>query len=161
MLSDDRSWPDETAPLSVRARVMSRLAERRQADPRPGPARVTLYRAGTGWPRRRLMFSLRPPLAAAAAIAVIVSAAIYAMGGLQAWDSWAPTADIAAPTRPTQTSPTFAVLPAQERQSDAYRDLGRQEAEALFTDVARFRAHVSDRLPRVDPAPVAPAISNP
>ncbi len=157
LLSDSRGWPQEAAPLRVRARVMSNLAAQRQASQADGRSiqSVTMYR-----PRRtsgrRLEFSMRPPLAAAAVIAMIVSAAVHFMGGTEAWQPWAD--GLANRFYDVEHGghrlggPAFANADPVREGSDA----GRDEAEALFTDVARFRAHLSGRIPMAEPTRAPP-----
>lgn len=172
LLSDSRGWPQESAPLRVRAGVMSNLAAQRQAratadrSGRYGEP-VTMYRAGR-YPVRRLEFSLRPPLAAAAVIAMIVSAAVHFMGGADAWQPWADGLanryyDVDQDGHRV-LGPTLA---SGEPISDG-ADVGRDEAQALFTDVARFRAHLNGRIPvagpqqdRGQPTPSLPVPSQP
>lgn len=124
---------------------MSNLAEQRQQS----PERVTLYR-DTRWPRRgRLEFSLRPPLAAAAVVAMIVSAAVHFMGGSAAWQPWAD----GLANRFYEVDPAgneFGAF-ANNEVSRPVNDMGRSEAEALFSDVLRFRAHMNGRLPMGEP----------
>lgn len=147
LLSDQKGWPQESAPLRVRAGVMSNLAAQRQA--RAGLDRVTVYR-DSAWSGRRLQFSLRPPLAAAAVIAMIVSAAVHFMGGAEAWQPWADGLanrlyDVDETGRAYGGS-AVANAPAVAPTVDP----GRNAAEALFSDVARFRDHMSGRLPTRD-----------
>lgn len=141
MLRDPAGWPKEAAPLRVRARVMSNLAEQRQQ----APQRVTMYR-DKGWSRRgRLQFSLRPPLAAAAVVAMIVSAAVHFMGGSAAWQPWANgLANRFYDVEPNGQQ--FNAI-ANNEINRPLNDMGRSEAEALFSDVLRFRAHMTGRIP--------------
>ena len=144
LLRDPKGWPSEPAPLRIRAGVMSNLAAQRQHD--IGAQRVTIYRDSRWNRRHRLQFSLRPPLAAAAVIAMIVSAAIHLMGGVEAWQPWAN--GIASRFYEVPDN-TFGSGPALVDSSSISggNDLGRTEAEALFTDVLRFRAHMNGRIP--------------
>jgi len=154
LLSDSKGWPQESAPLRVRARVMSNLAAQQQADNASDGARrhVTMYRE-SGWSGRKLQFSLRPPLAAAAVIAMIVSAAVHFMGGTEAWQPWADGLanrfyDVEAGNRSS-----FGSNLANASPTSGSNDPGRVEAEALFSDVARFRDHTAGRIPRSEPSP--------
>lgn len=158
LLSDSRGWPQEAAPLRVRARVMSNLAAQQQANIASGhsPHQVTMYR-NSGWSGRKLHFSMRPPLAAAAVIAMIVSAAVHFMGGSEAWQPWADGLanrfyDVETGGRSYQSSIVADAAPAVG-DSNA----GRSEAEALFSDVARFRDHMTGRIPTSDRAPTREA----
>lgn len=160
LLRDPRGWSSEKAPLRVRAGVMSNLAAQRQADTQA--ERVTMYR-DTRWSGRRLEFSLRPPLAAAAVIAMIVSAAVHYMGGTEAWQPWADglanryynveqgRAGYGGSTYAEATPNAIGLRPGQD------------EAAALRSDVDRFRAHLTGRLPMSDPktAPTQPERSQP
>lgn len=134
---------------------MSNLAAQRQAETATGRSHrhVTMYRE-SGWSNRKLEFSLRPPLAAAAVIAMIVSAAVHFMGGTEAWQPWAD--GLANRFYDVQTghgtyhggaiadaSPFAAPTPSA----------GQSEAEALFSDVARFREHMTGRIPTGERTP--------
>eukprot|EP01025_Chloroclados_australasicus_P051104 TRINITY_DN5944_c0_g1_i3.p3 TRINITY_DN5944_c0_g1~~TRINITY_DN5944_c0_g1_i3.p3 ORF type:complete len:212 (-),score=27.02 TRINITY_DN5944_c0_g1_i3:131-766(-) len=144
LLRDPKGWPSEKAPLRVRAGVMSNLAAQRQADARG--ERVTMYRDGR-WSNRKLEFSLRPPLAAAAVIAMIVSAAVHFMGGTEAWQPWADglanrfyevdggNARFNGSSFANAGDQAPSMLPGQD------------EAAALRSDVDRFRAHLTGRIP--------------
>ncbi len=147
LLRDPKGWPGEKAPLRVRAGVMSNLAAQRQADMRG--ERVTVYR-DSRFSNRRLEFSLRPPLAAAAVIAMIVSAAVHFMGGTEAWQPWADGL----------ANRYYEVDEGNARfNGSAFADAGSQadgrlpgedEAAALRSDVDRFRAHLTGRIPMRD-----------
>ena len=146
MLSDPKGWPQESAPLRVRARVMSNLASQRQEH---DSRRVTVYRERRWSRRHRLQFSLRPPLAAAAVIAMIVSAAVHFMGGVEAWQPWADGManrfyDVDG------NQPNFNALANNETNRPS-NDIGRNEAEALISDVLRFKAHMTGRIPMNGP----------
>jgi hypothetical protein len=144
LLSDPKGWPQESAPLRVRAGVMSNLAAQRQA--RTSLDRVTLYRE-SGWSGRRLQFSLRPPLAAAAVVAMIVSAAVHFMGGAEAWQPWANgLANRIYEVDQTRRAYGGSTI-ANAEPAPVTVDPGRTAAEALFSDVARFRDHMTGRLP--------------
>lgn len=158
LLSDSKGWPQETAPLRVRARVMSNLAAQRQGEATSdrSPRHVTMYR-DSGWSGRKLQFSMRPPLAAAAVIAMIVSAAVHFMGGSEAWQPWADGLanrfyDVESGPRNFSSSYVAEAAPAVRGSS-----LGRDEAEALFSDIARFRDHMTGRIPTSDRAPAREA----
>ena len=98
-----------------------------------------------------MQFSLRPPLAAAAVVAMIISAAIHFMGGAQAWQPWADgLANRYYDVEGGSASNTAALVDADRVGSSS--DVGRDEAEALFTDVLRFRAHMSGRIPTAEPS---------
>ena len=148
MLRDPAGWPSESAPLRVRTGVMSNLAAQRQRE--IGAERVTLYRESR-WSRRHpLQFSLRPPLAAAAVIAMIVSAAVHLMGGVEAWQPWAngiANRYYDVPAQGYTSGGTFA----EAGSRPPINDVGRTEAEALFSDVLRFRAHMTGRIPVAEP----------
>ncbi|GIW73752.1 MAG: hypothetical protein KatS3mg103_0274 [Phycisphaerales bacterium] len=149
LLRDPSGWPNEQAPLRVRARVMSSLAAQRQDGQLDGPQWVTMYRPGGRRRQDRLQFSLRPPLAAAAVVAMIVSAAIHFMGGVQAWQPWTDSLVGRMYDVPTQRSLSGPAT-AMDRPS-ATTGIGQTEAQALFDDVLRFRAHLSGRVPMVQP----------
>jgi len=144
LLRDPRGWPSESAPLRVRAGVMSNLAAQRQHD--IAAQRVTIYRDSRWSRRHRLQFSLRPPLAAAAVIAMIVSAAIHFMGGVEAWQPWANGIAGRFYEVPDGSYGSGPAL-VDSNLINGGNDLGRTEAEALFTDVLRFRAHMNGRIP--------------
>lgn len=156
LLRDPKGWPAEAAPLRVRTKVLSNLAAQRQQV--ASVDRVTLYQDGTGWSRRRLYFSLRPPLAAAAVFAMIVSAVVHFMGGIEAWQPWSD-----GQTNSYYEGGTGARGGPGGTLADAGNpsaEVGRSEAEALFTDMRRFRAHMTGRLPMADdadPEPTPPA----
>lgn len=158
LLRDPKGWPNEKAPLRVRAGVMSNLAAQRQADARG--ERVTIYR-DNGWSNRRLEFSLRPPLAAAAVIAMIVSAAVHFMGGSEAWQPWADgLANRFYEVEPEGTGYngwSYAEAGPQPRTVLP----GQDEAAALQSDVARFRAHLNGRIPMGQPDRDEPTRSAP
>lgn len=149
LLSDQKGWPQESAPLRVRAGVMSNLAAQRQAS--ATGERVTIYR-DNGWSGRKLQFSLRPPLAAAAVIAMIVSAAVHFMGGSEAWQPWADglANRLYEVDGGTHSYGGSAVANADPMQHGS--DAGRNAAEALFSDVARFRDHMTGRIPTSEPS---------
>ncbi|OAB62386.1 hypothetical protein AY599_09050 [Leptolyngbya valderiana BDU 20041] len=148
LLRDPKGWPNENAPLRVRAGVMSNLAAQRQAAAHG--ERITMYR-DSRWSNRRLEFSLRPPLVAAAIIAMIVSAAVHFMGGVEAWQPWADGLanrfyDV------DQGNARFngsAIVDAGPEQRPIVP--GQDEAAALRSDVARFRAHLNGRIPMGEP----------
>ena len=145
-LRDPAGWPSESAPLRVRTGVMSNLAAQRQRE--SGMDRVTLYRDSRSR-RHPLQFSLRPPLAAAAVIAMIVSASIHFMGGVEAWQPWADGIANRYYDVPAQGYGYRGPLAGAPQQP--LNDVGRTEAEALFSDVLRFRAHMSGRIPVAEP----------
>ncbi|MCW5757062.1 MAG: hypothetical protein KIT54_07500 [Phycisphaeraceae bacterium] len=142
LLSDPKGWPAENAPLRVRTRVLSSLAAQRQQV--ASGERVTMYQDSGRWSRRRLYFSLRPPLAAAAVVAMIISATIHFMGGTQAWQPWADGISNQPSYSGSGTSGFGSSLADAGKPGD---EIGRSEVEALFTDMRRFRAHISGRLP--------------
>lgn len=148
LLRDPKGWPDEAAPLRVRTGVMSNLAAQRQRD--ASMDRVTLYKPSRWSRRHRLQFSLRPPLAAAAVIAMIFSAAVHFMGGTQAWQ---PFADGLANRLYEVDDAGPSVNPAWANATNAGQanPVGRDDAEALFNDVLRFRAHMTGRIPVAEP----------
>lgn len=137
---------------------MSNLAAQRQAN--ATGERVTLYR-DTGWSGRKLQFSLRPPLAAAAVIAMIVSAAVHFMGGAEAWEPWADglanrlyEVDGRSPSYGGSAVANADPIP---QGSDA----GRNAAEAFFSDVTRFRDHMTGRIPTTEPSQRQPERDTP
>lgn len=154
LLSDSKGWPQETAPLRVRARVMSNLAAQRQDETASdrAPRHVTMYRE-SGWSGRKLQFSLRPPLAAAAVIAMIVSAAVHLMGGTEAWQPWADGLASHFYDVNEGGSAYQGSFLADAASGTGGTDVGRDEAEALFSDVARFRDHIAGRIPTGESAP--------
>jgi len=157
LLRDPAGWPNESAPASVRGRVMASIAaEHQRAVLRETPGAgglaprgyVTMY-SGKGGRRRRPVLYVRPQLAAAAALAVILSAvAQYAQQGPA---SAARTASQSAGT------PAAGMLasrsPAGRDAAGGFDDLGRREAEALASDARRFGEHLSGRLPMPSDAP--------
>ena len=147
MLRDPAGWPSEKAPLRVRTGVMSNLTAQRQRE--SGAERVTLYRETGSSRRHPLQFSLRPPLAAAAGIAMIFSAANRFMGGVGAWQRWADGLANSYYDVPSQSSPGRTL--AESRPQRPVNEVGRSEAEALFSDVLRFRAHMNGRIPVAEP----------
>lgn len=135
--------------------MLSNLAAQRQQV--ATGERVTLYQGHGRWSRRRLHFSLRPPLAAAAVIAMIVSAAIHYMGGIEAWQPWAD--GLANRYYDAGTGGLGGMGATLAEASASANEVGRSEAEALFTDMRRFRDHMAGRLPSTaepEPTPTAP-----
>lgn len=137
---------------------MSNLAAQRQAG--TTGERVTMYR-DNGFSNRRLQFSLRPPLAAAAVIAMIVSAAVHFMGGSEAWQPWADGLanrfyDVNG-GGPSYSGSAYANADQRPLGTEA----GRDATEALISDVARFRDHMTGRIPTNGPTQRQPERDTP
>jgi hypothetical protein len=134
---------------------MSNLAAQHQAETAAGVSRghVTMYRQ-TGWSGRKLEFSMRPPLAAAAVIAMIVSAAVHFMGGTEAWQPWADgLANRFYDVQEGRGTYNGGAIADASPYATPATSPGQSEAEALFSDVARFREHMTGRIPTGERTP--------